>query len=144
MDSYRVEKKNVQKIVLADTNAEIEPAPTAGGGGKPEPELEHLSSILKAFNNQFGTLFTDTDRVGRRIRDDIAPKVAADVAYQNALVNTPHTARMAHDQALSKMMQMLLKDDTQVYKQFVENESFRREVGDLMFGLKSQIAKESQ
>jgi hypothetical protein len=35
--------------------------------------------------------------------------------------NTPHTARMAHDQALGKAMQRLLEDDTQVYKQFVEN-----------------------
>jgi hypothetical protein len=26
--------------------------------------------------------------------------------------------RMAHDQALAKVMQHLLKDDTQVYKQF--------------------------
>jgi hypothetical protein len=65
-----------------------------------------------------------TDRVAKRIRDDIAPKVAADVAYQNAKENTPHTARMAHDQALGKVMRHLLKDDTQVYKQFVENESF--------------------
>ena len=32
----------------------------------------------------------------------------------------PHTARMAHDQALGKVMQLLLKDNTQVYKQFVE------------------------
>jgi hypothetical protein len=29
----------------------------------------------------------------KRIRDDIAPKVAADVAYHNAKENTPHTAR---------------------------------------------------
>ena len=29
---------------------------------------------------------------------------------------------MAHDQALAKVMQHLLKDDTQVYKQFVEND----------------------
>ncbi len=61
---------------------------------------------------------------------NIAPKVAADAAYQNAKENTPHTARMAHDQALAKVMQHLLKDDTQVYKQFVENESFKRFVGD--------------
>ena len=42
---------------------------------------------------------------------------------------------MAHDQALSKVMQSLLKDDTQVYKQFVENESFRRFVADMVYGL---------
>ncbi len=138
MDSYRVEKKAAMKIALADQDAEIEPVPTDGAGGKPEPELDQLSNILKTFNDQFGTLFTDADHVAKRIRDDIAPKVAADKAYQNAKENTPHTARMAHDQALGKVMQLLLKDDTQVYKQFVENESFRRFVGDMVYSLTSQ------
>jgi hypothetical protein len=49
-----------------------------------------------------------------------------------------HTARMAHDQALGKVMQLLLKDDTQVYKQFVENESFKRFVGDMVYALTSE------
>jgi type I restriction enzyme R subunit len=97
--------------------------------------MDRLSNILKTFNENFGTLFTDADRVATRIRDDIAPQVAADKAYQNAKENTPHTARMAHDQALGKVMQLLLKDDTQVYKQFVENESFRRFVGDMVYAI---------
>ena len=138
MDSYRVEKKAAMKIALADQDAEIEPVPTDAQGYKPEPELDRLSNILKTFNEQFGTLFADTDRVAKRIRDDIAPKVAADAAYQNAKENTPHTARMAHDQALAKVMQHLLKDDTQVYKQFVENESFKRFVGDMVYAITSQ------
>ena len=117
MDTYRVEKKATLKIALADANAEIEPVPVEGGGHKPQPELDRLSIILKTFNDNFGTLFTDSDRVVRKIRDDIVPKVAADVAYLNARENTPHTARMAHDQALGKAMQILLRDDTQVYKQ---------------------------
>jgi type I restriction enzyme R subunit len=133
MDSYRVEKKAVLKIALADSDAEIEPVPTDGGGHKSEPELDRLSNILKNFNEAFGTLFTDADRMVNRVRQDIAPKVAADKAYQNARVNTPHTARMAHDQALSKVMQGLLKEDSQVYKQFVENESFKRFVSDMVF-----------
>jgi type I restriction enzyme R subunit len=137
MDSYRVEKKAVLEIALADENAEIEPVPTDGGGRKSEPELDRLSNILKSFNEHFGTLFTDADRVAKRIRDDIAPQVAADAAYQHAKENTPHTARMAHDQALGKVMQHLLKDDTQVYKQFVENESFRRFVGDMVYAITS-------
>jgi type I restriction enzyme, R subunit len=137
MDSYRVEKKATMQIALADKDAEIEPVPTDTHGHKTEPELDRLSNILKTFNEQFGTLFTDTDRVAKRIRDDIAPKVAADAAYQNAKENTPHTARMAHDQALAKVMQHLLKDDTQVYKQFVENESFKRFVGDMVYAMTS-------
>ncbi|MGB5062503.1 MAG: DEAD/DEAH box helicase family protein, partial [Candidatus Competibacter sp.] len=135
MDSYRVEKQVAMKIALADADAEIEPVPTDAGGRKGEPELDHLSNILRTFNEQFGTLFADTDRVAQRIRDDIAPKVAADAAFQNAKTNTPHTARMAHDQALGRVMQLLLKDDTQVYKQFVENDSFKRFVGDMVYAL---------
>ena len=123
------------KIVQADDDAEIEPVPTDASGRKSEPELDRLSNILKVFNEQFGTLFTDTDRVAKRIREDIAPKVAADAAYRNAKQNTPHTARLAHDQALAKVMQHLLTDDTQVYKQFVENESFKRFVGDMVYAI---------
>jgi len=138
MDSYRVEKKAVMKIALADEDAQIAPVPTDGSGHKPQPEIDRLSSILKNFNEHFGTLFTDADRVAQRIRDEIAPKVAADVAYRNAKENTPHTARMAHDQALGKVMQVLLKDDTQVYKQFVENDSFKRFVSDMVYELTNQ------
>ncbi len=139
MDSYRVEKKAVLKIALEDVDAEIEPLPTDGGGHRPELELDRLSNILKTFNDQFGTLFTDTDRVVKRIRDDVVPKVAADQAYQDAQKNTPHTARMAHDIALAKVMQHLLKDDTQVYKQFVENESFRRSISDMVYALSARV-----
>ncbi len=135
MDSYRVEKKAAIKIALQDEDAEIDPVPTSAGGHKPEPELDRLSNILRSFNEQFGTLFDDADRVSRRIRDDIAPQVAADAAFQNAKANTPHTARLAHDQALGRVMQLLLKDDTNVYKEFVENESFRRSVSDIVYAI---------
>ena len=135
MDSYRVEKQAAMKIILPDENAEIAPVPTTGGGRKAEPELDRLSNILKTFNDQFGTLFTDADRVVKRIRDDVVPKVAADKSYQNAKQNTPNTARIEHDKALGRVMLTLLKDDTEVYKQFVQNESFKRFVTDMVFAL---------
>jgi type I restriction enzyme R subunit len=137
MDSYRVEKKAAMTIALADADAEIESAPAEAGGRKSEPELDRLSNILKIFNEQFGTLFGDSDRVTRRIREDIAPQVAADQAYRNARENTPHTARIAHDDALQKVMQRLLKDDTQLYKAFVQNDSVRRAIGDMVYVMTS-------
>jgi type I restriction enzyme R subunit len=135
MDSYRAEKKAAIKISVPDADAEIGPVPGSGGGRKPEPELDRLSNILKTFNEHFGTLFTDADRVAQRIKDDIAPKVAADQGYQNAKMNTPNTARLEHDKALQRVMVSLLKDDTEIYKQFVQNESFRRFVPDMVFTL---------
>lgn len=76
---------------------------------------------------------SEVDPVG-----DIVPKAAADVAYQNAKENTPHTPRMAYDQALSKVMQHLLKEETQVYKDFMENEGFKRFVGNMVYALTNQ------
>jgi type I restriction enzyme, R subunit len=135
MDSYRNEKKAAIKLSLPDEDAEIGPVPTEGGGRKPEPELDRLSNILKTFNDQFGTLFTDADRVARRIHEEIAPKVAADPAYRNARQNTPNAARIELDAALKRVVGPLLKDDTEFYKQFVQNESFRRYVTDLVHEL---------
>jgi type I restriction enzyme, R subunit len=126
MDSYRVDKQVALKIALADTDAAIEPDKGDGGGFTSQPDLDRLSNILKIFNDSFGTLFTDSDRVLKKIKEEVAPRVFANTAYQNAKQNTPHTARMAHDQALGMAMQILLKDDTQIYKQFVENDSFKR------------------
>ncbi len=135
MDSYRVEKKQAIKLATTDEDAEIAPVPVEGGGRKSEPELDRLSNILKAFNEQFGTLFQDADRVFKRIKEDIAPHVAADASYKNARENTPASARIEHDKALQKVMLNFLKDDTEVYKQFVENESFRRAVSDFVYSL---------
>ena len=56
MDSYRVEKQAAARIQLPDADAQIVPVPTAGGGRKPEPELDRLSNILMAFNDQFGNI----------------------------------------------------------------------------------------
>jgi type I restriction enzyme R subunit len=133
MDSYRAEKKATMAIQLLDKDVEIRPVPVEGGGHKGEPELDKLSNILKIFNDQFGTLFADGDRIIKRIRDDVAPKVAADEAFQNAKKNTPGAAKIEHDKALARIMLELLKDDTEVYKQFVQNESFRRFITDMVY-----------
>jgi type I restriction enzyme, R subunit len=135
MDSYRVEKKAAMKIQLPDENAEIEPLPMTGGGSKPEPELERLSKILKSFNDQFGNIpWTDADRVHKLITEDIPNRVAADTAYQNAKQNSDRqNAKIEHDKALARVMTAVLKDDTELFKQFMDNESFKRWLTDTVF-----------
>jgi type I restriction enzyme R subunit len=137
MDSYRVEKQATVKFQLLDQDVEIEPVSTAGGGGSMEPELDRLSNILAAFNDQFGNVtWTDTDRVHQLITEEIPARVAADGAYQNAKANSDkQNARIEHDKALGRVMTALLKDDTELFKQFSDNESFRRWLTDTVFGL---------
>ena len=72
MDSYRVEKKVMQKVILSDEDTEIDPVPIGGGTGRPEPEIDFLSNILKDFNELFGDIeWEDGDRVRQLITEDI-------------------------------------------------------------------------
>jgi type I restriction enzyme R subunit len=137
MDSYRVEKKAAMKIQLPDEDAEIEPVPTSAGGRKPEPELDRLSNIIKTFNDQFGNIsWTDTDRVHKLITEEIPAKVSADTAYQNARQHSDkQNARIEHDKALTRVMTAVLKDDTELFKQFSDNPSFRKWLTETVFGL---------
>jgi type I restriction enzyme R subunit len=137
MDSYRVEKQAAVKIQLPDAEAEIEPVPSSGGGQKPEPELDRLSNILKTFNDQFGNIpWTDADRVQKLITEDIPNRVAEDTAYQYATQNSDRqNARIEHDKALARVMTAVLKDDTELFKHFMDNESFKRWLTDTVFNL---------
>lgn len=137
MDSYRVEKRAVQAIQLADANAEIEPVPMTGGGGKPEPELDRLSNILKTFNDLFGGIdWDDGDRVRRLIAEDIPRRVAEDPAYRNAQANSDkQNAKVEQERAMQRAMNSVLKDDTQLYRQFADNPGFRRWLTDMVFDL---------
>jgi type I restriction enzyme R subunit len=137
MDSYRVEKQSTMKIVLADEDAEIGPVPATGGGHMPEPELDLLSNIVKTFNDQWGNIpWTDADRVQRLIAEDIPARVAADGAYQNAMKNNDkQNARIEHDKALARVMTAVLKDDTELFKQFSDNDSFKKWLSDSIFAV---------
>ncbi|HSO82190.1 type I restriction endonuclease subunit R [Thiocapsa sp.] len=137
MDSYRVEKQAAVTIQLPDADAEVEPVPTAGGGRKSEPSLDRLSNILKTFNDQFGNIpWTDADRVHKLLTEDIPSRVAADGAYRNAKKSSDkQNARIEHDKALCRVMTALLQDDTELFKQFADNPSFRRWLTDTVFGL---------
>ncbi|MCP4656230.1 MAG: type I restriction endonuclease subunit R [bacterium] len=136
MDSYRVEKKAAMTIRLPDEDAEIGPVPAGGGGRKAEPELDRLSNIIREFNEQFRISWSDTDRVHRLITEEIPAKVAADTAYQNAKRHSDRqNARIEHDKALARVMTDVLKDDTELFKLFSDNEWFRRWLTDTVFAL---------
>ena len=74
----------------------------------------------------------------KRIQEDIAPKVAADKPYQNAKQNTPSTAKIELDAALMRVIGPTFVDDTEFYKQFVQNESFRRFVTEMVIKIIDQ------
>ena len=137
VDSFRVEKQMAMHIRLPDEDGEIEPVPTANGVGKPEPELDRLSNIVKVFNERFGNVpWEDADRVRRLIMEDIPARVEADTSYRNAQkYSDRQNARIEHDKALLRVMTAIVNDDTQLFKHFADDASFKRWLTDAVFTL---------
>ena len=136
MDSYRAEIQATLKVTLADENAELGAVPTAGGGRKPESEMDQLSNIITTFNDLFGNIeWKDADKIRKMIAEEIPDKVASDSAYQNAMKNSDkQNARIEHDKALGRVMVELIADHTELFKQFSDNPSFKKWLGDTIFG----------
>jgi type I restriction enzyme, R subunit len=137
MDSYRTEKRAVVRIQLPDEDAEIAPVPTAGSGRRLEPEIDRLSNIVRVFNEQFGGIaWGDRDRIEKRITEEIPKRVSADVAYQNARQNSDRqNAQIEFAKALGRVVTGMLKDDTVLFKEYSDNDSFRRWLTDTVFRL---------
>ena len=142
LDSYRVEKRAMQRILLEDEDAEIDPVPGSGGGHQPELELDRLSNILRVFNEHFGDIeWEDKDRVKQLITETIPARVAADTAFRNARVNSDRqNARIEHDKALLRVMTGVMKDDTELFKRYMDDKEFRRDMTDAVFAVAYEAA----
>ena len=50
-------------------------------------------------------------------------------------------ARIHHDNALARVRSKVLKDDTELSRQFMDNEGFRRWLTDTVFGLTYSVSR---
>lgn len=135
MDSYRAEKQATTRVQLPDAEGALDPVPTSGGGHRPDPDLDRLSNILKTFNDLFGNIaWQDADRVRKLVSEDIPNRVAVDPAYQNARRNPDRqNARIESDKALGRVMVEILNDDSELFKLFVDNPSFKGWLQEMVF-----------
>ncbi len=135
MESYRSEAQATMDIALADQDAEIDPVPIGTAGMRPEPELDLLSNIVRAFNDQFGNIdWKDADKIRKVISEELPERVSADEKYQNAIMNSDkQNARIEHDRALGRVLVDLLSDHTELFKQYSDNDSFKRWLSDAIF-----------
>jgi type I restriction enzyme R subunit len=134
LDSYRVTAQTQMAIQLTDTNAEVKPVPTDETGGKSEPELDLLSSILNAFNGIWGHIkwqYPD------KVRKDIVfstIEVSKDRAYQDAMRSTDsQEARTESDRALKEVILGMFSDNMELFKRFSDDPDFRKWLSDRVF-----------
>ena len=99
--------------------------------------MDLLSAIIRAFNNQFSDIaWQDEDRVRELITTRIPAQVTNDTAYQNARQNSDkQNARIEHDKALGRVITAVMQDDTELFKQFMDNDDFKRWLSNAIFSL---------
>ncbi len=144
MDSYRNEVQASRAIALADEDGELDPIPMGGAGARREPEVDRLSNIVKAFNDQWGNVpWKDGDRIRKVVTEEIPAKVSADKAYQNARKNSDKpSARLEHDRALTRVMTDLLTDHTDLFGRFSDDESFAKWLKEMVFNMTYETSED--
>jgi len=133
LDSYRADARAQMAIQLEDSDAEVEPVPISGIGGKRDPELDLLSSILNTFNDLWGTIWKDPDNVRRQVAA-IPEMVSKDPTYQNAMRNADkQEARTESDKVLQSVIFSIMADNMELFKQFNDNPAFKKWLSDMVF-----------
>ena len=136
LDSYRIEKKETISLILPDEDAEVGPVLMSTAKGKQEPEMDVLSAILSDFNDMFGNIdWNDADNVRRQILE-IPAMVSRDEQYQNAMRNSDkQEARTESDRVLQKVIFSIMADNMELFKQYTDNQDFKKWLSDLVFNL---------
>jgi type I restriction enzyme R subunit len=68
------------------------------------------------------------------ITEEIPAKVAADRAYQNAMLNSDkQNAKIENEKALKRVMTEVLNDDTQLFSKFHDDPTFRKWLTERVF-----------
>jgi len=137
MDSYKLQKEGESNITLGQ-GKELLPSQEIGGGAA-EPELELLSNIVKAFNDRFGTNFTNEDKV-RKMTAELMHDVKTDkTAMENINAslekNDIQNAQISFTDILKEKMINHIDSNFEVFKEYNDNPEFKAFLAGHMFKL---------
>lgn len=138
MDSYRLQKEGEFRIKLQKGD-ELKAMPTEMRGVITEPEMEYLSNIVKAFNDRFGTSFTNEDKV-RKMTEDLMKDVMTDekaVENINASLQKQdlQNAEITFTDVLKEKMINHIESNFEVFKEYNDNPEFRAFLAGQLFKL---------
>ncbi|MDR0321690.1 MAG: hypothetical protein LBI28_09320, partial [Treponema sp.] len=134
LESYRAQKKETVNISLSNENYELSPIDPDSHGFVNDPDKDYLSHILDDFHKKWGNLnWQDEDNVRATIKQ-VQLTVSKDEKYQNAMKNADReSAKDEGKDATERAMQSVMTDSMELYKQYVDNPSFRLWLIDMIF-----------
>ncbi|NOS91614.1 MAG: type I restriction endonuclease subunit R [Cyclobacteriaceae bacterium] len=137
LDSYRLQKLGEFNITIQQ-GEELMPS-SEMGSGVAEPELELLSNIVKAFNERFGTAFTNEDKVRKMtaelMQDVKGDQVAMDNINASLHKNDIQNAQITFTDILKEKMINHIDSNFEVFKEYNDNQEFKAFLAGQMFKL---------
>jgi type I restriction enzyme R subunit len=134
MENLRYQLEATTNIVLQQGD-ELKPIPTEMRTGAAEPEMEYLSNIVKAFNDRFGTTFTNEDKV-KKMTQDLMQDVANDQEFVNAFKHSDtQNAKITFEDVLKRKLIDHIETNFEVFKEYNDNKEFRDFFAGTMFQL---------
>lgn len=135
MDSYRLTREQKTNINLNPKDGELDPISVDTGGGKTEEDTDSLESILKAFNDRFGDInWADPDKVNEILTKSIPEALKDDASMISTMQNSDRqNAKIALDKKVKEIMQNLMFSHTEIFKKFVDDDSFQKRYQEFIF-----------
>lgn len=138
MDSYRLQLEGEFRIALKQGD-ELPPLPVEMRSVVADPELEYLSNIVKAFNEKFGTNFTNEDKVRKMtkelMQDVMNDKLAVNNINASLLKQDIQNAQITFTDVLKEKMVNHIESNFEVFKKYNDDPEFRAFFASAMFRL---------
>ena len=125
-DKYRIVKEEERAIVLDNENTNVKPIPVGSGGGKPQPEMDALSSIVKDFNDTYGNIeWKNRDEVQRQI-EELPARIATSLDFVNAVRNgDKQVAQITFNDDIINIVASMLEEKTEFVQTYFANPDFQ-------------------
>ena len=133
-DKYRIVKEEERAIVLENENTNVKPIPVGTGGGKSQPEMDALSSIVKDFNDTYGNIeWKNRDEVQRQI-EELPARIATSVDFANAVRNgDKQVAQITVNDDIINIVASMLEEKTEFVQTYFANPDFQNFVNARVF-----------
>lgn len=133
-DKYRIVKEEERAIVLENEDTNVRPIPVGTGGGKPQPEIDALSSIVKDFNDTYGNIeWKNRDEVQRQI-EELPARIATSVDFANAVRNgDKQVAQITFNDDIINIVAAMLEEKTEFVQTYFANPDFQNIVNARVF-----------
>ncbi len=133
-DKYRIVKEDEQAIVLENENAQVGPIPVGTGGGRPSPDMDVLSSIVKDFNDTYGNIeWKNRDEVQRQI-EELPARIATSIDFVNAVRNgDTQVAQITFNDDIVNIVAGMLEEKTEFVQAYFANPDFQNFVNARVF-----------